>query len=161
MEIFRPAKFCWYLMFRSVVGRTFHRPRREQVVRHSFCRRVPLRALIGTHGPARLDVLAARPGHTHQSISSFTKSCQKKRLRFLKRRDGGLTANSRILLQEFIQCFSALQIIEQCLERNARSAKNGLPAMNFRVLHDYAIRQFSHDSSRQNPIIAFIHREFR
>lgn len=65
---------------------------------------------------------------------------------FFERRDGGLTANSRILLQEFIQRFSALQIIEQCLERNARSAKNWFPAMNFRVSDDYALRARHHSS---------------
>jgi hypothetical protein len=58
-----------------------------------------------------------------------------------QRGDGGFPADSRELLQEFVQRFSAFQVIQQRLERDARPAENWFPAVDFRILENYAVRE--------------------
>src|ERR1035437_7729979 len=94
---------------------------------------------------------------THRSGFSFLEACQNKRLCCFQRGDGVLPTDSRVLLQEFIQRFSAFQVIKQRLERDARAAENRFPAVNFRILDNYAVRNSSHGGPPARiPIISSI-----
>ena len=86
---------------------------------------------------------------THRSGFSFPKACQNKRLCFFQRGDGVLPADSGVLLQEFIQSFSAFEVVQQCLERDARAAEYWFPAVDFRILDNDAIRDTGSKSPRR------------
>src|SRR5271165_3757908 len=70
-----------------------------------------------------------------------------------------LATYSRILFQEFIQRFSALQIVKQGLERNARAAKDGFSAVDIRILNNHALRGGSHLTSPYRRSIISLRRE--
>jgi len=55
---------------------------------------------------------------------------------FFKSSDGGLTRDGGKSLQEVIECFSALQVVEERLDGHSRSAKHRSSAKNTRVIGD-------------------------
>src|ERR1700722_258396 len=91
--------------------------------------------------------------------SSFPEASQKKGLSLFQRSYGLLPADSRILFQEFIQRFPALQIVKQDLERNSRAAKDGFSAVDVRILNNYAFRDSSHRASPYRRQIISLSRE--
>ena len=80
----------------------------------------------------------------HRGETSFREASQEEGLGFFQRGDGLLTAYARILFQKFIQSFSTLQIVQQGLERDACAAKDGLSAVDVRILDNYALRGGRH-----------------
>ena len=73
-------------------------------------------------------------GGNHRLRIFIFEASQNKRLCFFERGDGGLPADSRVLLQKFIQRLPAFQIVKERLERDARAAENRFPAVDFRIL---------------------------
>jgi len=58
-------------------------------------------------------------------------------LRFFERGDGCVTRDCRKALQEIVEGFSALEVIEKGLDGHSRSAKNGGSAENVGIFYDY------------------------
>ena len=71
---------------------------------------------------------------------SFLRTRRHERLCFFQSGDGLLSADSRVLLQEFIKRIPAFQVVQEGLERHACSSEDRLTAKDFWIPDDYALK---------------------
>jgi hypothetical protein len=81
-----------------------------------------------------------RTARTRQSEFSFGEAGEDEGFRLFQRCHGVRPAHAGELLQELVESVSAFEVIKQGLKRNTGSAEYGLPAENFRILNDNALR---------------------
>lgn len=63
-------------------------------------------------------------------------TCEQEVFCFFESSDGGFARDSRKPLEKVFECFSALEIVEESLDGNPRSAKHWSSAKNFGIFND-------------------------
>src|SRR5436190_13605286 len=101
----------------------------------------------------------SEPEHIHRAVSSH--GPRKHALfRFFQKRDYLVTRDAREILEEFVNGISPFEIIDQILDRNARTGKTRRAAHDLRIDFDHGAHFIRSISSRyfpvQSPIRVFI-----